>query len=60
MNAQNSVADDSDGYESDRAALQLITIDVEIHKNSEETRLIEEQDYLNILKVRMLPSHFCL
>ena len=27
--------DDSDSYESDRAALQLITTDAEIHQNSE-------------------------
>ena len=44
----NSVTDDSDGYESDRATLQLITTDAEIHQNSGETRLIEEQDYLNV------------
>ena len=31
-----------------RAALQLITTDVEIHQTSEGTRLIEEQDYLNL------------
>ena len=35
------VTDDSDGYESDRAALQLITTDAEIHQSSEGTRLIE-------------------
>ena len=40
--------DDPGGYESDRAALQLITTDAEIHQNSEGTRLIEEQDYLNL------------
>ena len=28
----NSVRDDSDGYESDTAALQLITTDAEIHQ----------------------------
>ena len=44
----NSVMDDSDSYESDRAALQLITTDAEIHQNYEGTRLIEEQDYLNL------------
>ena len=44
----NSVTDDSDNYESDGAALQLITIDAEIHLNSEGTRPIEEQDYLNL------------
>ena len=44
----NSVMDDSDGYDSDRAALQLITTDAEIHQDSEGTRPIEEQDYLNL------------
>ena len=44
----NSVTDDSDGYESDRAALQLITAEAEIHDNFDATRLNEEQDYLNI------------
>ena len=34
--------DDSDSYESDIAALQLITTDAEIHQNSEGTRPIEE------------------
>ena len=56
----NSVMDDSDGYESDKAALQLITSDAEIHQNSEGTRLIEKEDYLNLQKVRMLPPHFFL
>ena len=32
----------------DRAALQLITTDAEIHQNSEGTRPIEEQDHLNL------------
>ena len=32
----SSVTDDSDGYESDRATLQLITTDVEINHNCEE------------------------
>ena len=40
--------DDSDGCESDKAALQLITTDAEIHQKSEGTRPIEEQDYLNL------------
>ena len=31
----NPVMDDSDCYESDRAALQLITTDAEIHQNAE-------------------------
>ena len=44
----NSVMHDSDGYESDRSAFQLITADAEIQQNSEETRLIKKQDYLNL------------
>ena len=38
----------SDNYESDRAALQLITADAEIHQNSQGTRSTEEQGYLNL------------
>ena len=37
----NSVMDDSDGYKSDRAALQLITTDAEIHQDYEGTRLFK-------------------
>ena len=44
----NSVMDDLDGYESDRAALQLITAEAEIHENSDVTKLKEDQDYLNL------------
>ena len=39
--------DDSDGYESDRVALQLITAEAEIHDNFDATRINKEQDYLN-------------
>ena len=35
----NKVTDDSDSYESDRAALQLITAEAEIHDNFNATRL---------------------
>ena len=44
----NAVIDDSDGYESDRAELQLIAAEAEIHDNFDATRLNEEQDYLNL------------
>ena len=44
----NSVMDDSDSYESDRAALQLIRTDAEIHRSYEGTRPIAEQDHLNL------------
>ena len=42
----NTVTDDSDGYESDRVALQLITAEAEMH-NFDATRINEEHDYLN-------------
>ena len=35
----NAVTDDSDGYESDRAALQLMTTEAEIHDNFDTNRL---------------------
>ena len=35
-------------YESDRAALQLMTTEAEIHDNFDTTRLHEETDYLNL------------
>ena len=40
--------DDSDGYISDRAALQLMTTETEIHGNFDTARLTEESDYLNL------------
>ena len=44
-----TVTDDSDSYESDRVALQLITAEAEIHDNFDATRPNNEQDYLNLL-----------
>ena len=44
----NMGTDDSDGYESDRAALQLMTTEAEIHDNFDTARLTEEADYLNL------------
>ena len=35
--------DDSDGYESDRAALQIMTTEAEIHDNFDAARLTENQ-----------------
>ena len=43
----NTVADDSDGYESVRVALQLITAEPEMH-NFDATRQNKEQDYLTL------------
>ena len=44
----NAVTDDSDGYESDRTALQLMTTEAEIHNNFDTTRLNKETDYFNL------------
>ena len=44
----NVGTNDSDGYGSDRAALQLMTTEAEIHDNFDTTRLNEETDYLNL------------
>ena len=44
----NTVADDSDGYESDSAALQLMKTEGEIHESFDTTKLNEETDYLNL------------
>ena len=44
----NTVTDDSNGHELDRAELLLITAEAEIHDNFDATTLNEEQDYLNL------------
>ena len=44
----NTVTDDSDGYESDRAALQMMTAEAKMYDNSDTTRLDKDQDYLNL------------
>ena len=44
----NMGINDSDGYESDSAVLQLITTDVEAHDNYDIARFTEEEDYLNL------------
>ena len=41
-------SDDSDGYESDRAVLQLMTAEADVHDNFDTARLTEESDYLNL------------
>ena len=46
----NAVTNDSNGYESDRAALQLITAEAEIHDNFDATRLNEEQNYFKLIQ----------
>ena len=42
------VTDDSDEYESDRTALQLMTAEAKIHDNFEIARANEETHYLNL------------
>ena len=44
----NVSTDDSDGYGSDRAALQLMTTGADVHDNFDTARLTEESDYLNL------------
>ena len=39
---------DSDGYESDRAALKLMTTEADVHENFDTARLTEDSDYLNL------------
>ena len=40
--------DDSDGYDSDRAALKSRTTEADIHDSFDTARLNEEADYLNL------------
>ena len=56
----NMGTDDSDGYESDRAGLQLMTTEADIQDNFDTARLNKLTDYLNLERIRMLPPHFCL
>ena len=44
----NMGTDDSDGYESDRAALQLMTTKADIHDSFDTARLSEGTDCLNL------------
>ena len=44
----NTGIDDSDGYESDSTALQLMTTEMETHESFDTTRMIEEADHLNL------------
>ena len=40
--------DNSDGYESDRAALQLMTTEAEINDSFDTARLTEESEHFNV------------
>ena len=44
----NADTDGSDGYESGRPALQLMTTEAEVHDSFDTTRWNEETDYLNL------------
>ena len=44
----NAGMDDSDGYDSDSAALQLMKTEIETHEGFYTTRMIEEADHLNL------------
>ena len=44
----NTGIDDSDGYEPNGAALQLMTTEVETHDNYNTARFTEEVDCLNL------------
>ena len=56
----NTGIEDSDGYKSDSAALQLMATDIETHDSYDITRFTEEIEHLNWWKVRVLPPHFYL
>ena len=56
----NMGTDDSDGYGSDSAALQLMTTDIDAHDSYDIARFTKEAEHLNLWKVRMPPPHFCL
>ena len=43
----NTGIEDSDGYESDSTALQLMMMDTEIHNSYDITRFTEEREHLN-------------
>ena len=44
----NTGIDDSDGYESDSAMLQLMTTEIETHESFDTTQMMEETDHLNL------------
>ena len=51
---------DSEGHESDNAALQVMTTDTKSCDTHDMIRFMEETEYLNLRKVRMKLPHFCL
>ena len=55
---QNAVASDSEGYDSDNAALQIMATEIESDDTHDIERYSEDTEYLNLRKVRMVPPHF--
>ena len=54
----NTGINDSDGYESNSAVLQLMTTDVEVHDNYDIARFTEEEDHLKLLKGKNATTSF--
>ena len=48
MNAQTLAQSDSEGHESDNAALQVMTTDTESCNTHDMIRFMEETEYLNL------------
>ena len=49
---------DSEGFDSDNPALQIIATDIESDDTQDIDRYREDTEYLNLRKVRMAPPHF--
>ena len=48
---------DSEGYDSDNAALQIMATEIESDDMHDIDRYREDTEYLNLQKVRMVPPH---
>ena len=51
----NIVTSDSEGHESDNAALQVMATDTESCNTHDIVSSMEDIEYLNLLKIRMVP-----
>ena len=49
---------ESDGPESDNAALQVMATEIELCDTQNIDSYMEDTEYLNLQKVRMVPPHF--
>ena len=54
----NAITSDSEGHESDNAALQVMATNMESGDTQDSDSYIEDTEYLNSWKVRMVPPHF--